>query len=127
EPAATARARRVVIHRVCVRIERDAVVLVVVLGLCLLSVLLAVVRPVVVVILGLLVRPDVQLVIETAVGALGLGLCGRRIVILARFLARLSARLLARAVARPLGPAALRTAPRQLRFTPPRAPPILPP
>src|SRR5262249_5169334 len=112
EPAATPRARRVVIHRVFVRIERDVVVLVVVLGLRLLSVVLAVVRPIVVVILGLLVRPDVQLVIEAAVGALGLGLCGRRIVILARLLAR----AMGRAMGRALGPAALRAADGELRF-----------
>src|SRR5262249_21356576 len=114
EAAATPRARRVVIHRVFMRIERDVVVLVVVLGLCLLSVVLAVVRPVVVVILGLLVRPDVQLVIETAVG---LGLCGRRIVIPARFLARLLARAMAGALAGALGPAVLRAADGELRFT----------
>src|SRR5262249_2009969 len=127
EAAATPRARRVVIDRVFMRIERDVVVLVVVLGLCLLSVVLAVVRPVVVVILGLLVRPNVQLVIETAVG---LGLCGRRMVIPARFLARLWARALrgtfagrlgarglAGALAGALGPAVLRAADGELRFT----------
>src|SRR5262249_5840249 len=123
EAAATPRARRIVIHRVFVWIERDVVVLVVVRGL--LSVVLAVVRPVVVVILGLLVRPDVQLVIETAVGALGLGLCGRRIVILARFLAEFWARLLAPLLARALGPAALRAADGELRLTRRSALPVL--
>src|SRR5262249_57737697 len=94
----------------------------VVVGVCLVSVVLAVVRPVVVVILGLLVRPNVQLVIETAVG---LGLCGRRMVIPARFLARLLARAMAGALAGALGPAVLRAADGELRLTRRRALPMV--
>src|SRR5262249_10418947 len=84
--AAAPRARRVVIHRVVVRIERD-VVLVVVLGR--LSIVLAIVRRVVGVMLGLLVCPKMQLVIETVVGGSALGLRSRRMrVIPARGVAR---------------------------------------
>src|SRR5262249_60016947 len=55
-----------------------------------LSIVLAVGRPVVVGMLGLLVRPEMQLVIETAVGASALGLRSRRMrVIPARGVARL--------------------------------------
>src|SRR5262249_61481112 len=110
EAAAPPRARRVVIRRVVARIERD-VVLVVALGR--LSIVLAVVRPVVVVMLGLLVRPEMQLVIETAVGASALRLRSRRMrAIPARGVARLG-----------LPPAALRVAGGQPGLMRPRAPP----
>src|SRR5262249_45187324 len=103
EAAATPRARRVVIRRVVARVERD-VVLVVALGR--LSVVLADGRLLVGVIVTLLVRPDVQLVIEAAVGASALGLRSRRMrVIPARGLARLV-----------LDPAVRRIAGGKLRF-----------
>ena len=73
------------------------------------SIVLAVVSPVVVVMLGLLVRPEMQLVIETAVGASALGLRSRMRVIPARGVAR--------RMARPLAPAALRIAGGKLRLT----------
>src|SRR5262249_25837369 len=104
--AATPRARRVVIHRVVARIERD-VVLVVVLGR--LSVVFGVVRLLVVVMLGLLVRPEMQLAIEPAVGASALGLRSRRMRVI-------PARGVARRMTRPLAPAALRVDGGKLRL-----------
>src|SRR5262249_56482598 len=94
EAAATPRARRVVIHLVFVRLERD-VVLVGVLGL--LGVVLAAIRVVVVVVLALvvvvltlLVRPVLGLVIDPALGAPIRRLRGRGLgVITARPLAPL--------------------------------------
>jgi hypothetical protein len=79
-----------------VRIERGVVLAV--LGR--LSIVLAVVRPVVVVMLGLLVRPEMRLVIETAVGTSALGLRSRRMRVI-------PARGVARRMARPLAPAEL--------------------
>ena len=126
EAAATPRARRVVIHLVFVRLERD-VVLVGVLGL--LSVVLAAIRVVVgvvlalvVVVLALLVRPVLGLVIDAALGAPIRGLRGRGLGVIA---ARRIARPVARRIARLLGRAARRIAGGKLRFAHRGALPVL--